>query len=80
MKLSKAQRNWLEHLRDNGPTARAKTNTGYYCMMRGWTEWFVRFSDGRVERLEGQDTSRADTWLDAITPAGRQALEAPNGQ
>jgi len=74
--LSKAQRKWLEHLTNNGPTVRGHTNTAYHCMSHGWTEWFVKFRDGRIERLEGQDTSDADVWLDSITPAGRAMLAA----
>jgi hypothetical protein len=76
MKLTKAQRSWLETLVANGPTKRARTNVGYTCMMRGWTEWFVKLEDGRIERLEGQDTARAVDWLDSITPAGRAALQS----
>jgi hypothetical protein len=76
-KLTKAQREWLQHLAENGPTARGRSNTAYHCMMKGWTEWFVKFQDGRIERLEGQDTTRADLWLDSITAAGRAALSEP---
>ena len=75
MKLTKAQREWLEHLRDHGPTARGRSSTAYHCMMRGWTEWFVKLEDGRIERLEGHDTTQAVLWLDSITETGRTALE-----
>lgn len=73
-KLTKAQRNWLQHLSDHGPTARGKTNVGFTCMMQGWTEWYVRYSDGRIERLRGQEASASDQWLDGITDKGRSAL------
>lgn len=49
-KLSPKRREWLEHLRDNGPgRCPYKGSVGLGCRTNGWTEWvYVRGDDEKA--------------------------------
>ena len=85
MALTKAQRTWLEKLRDEGVVAKRQNGpTGHRCATKGWAEWV--FADQDTGAVVPNCLILRGTFLstngrvvkiigERITEAGRRALE-----